>query len=148
MPEAEDRASQRPAREPPPLESRGIVVELFVHDVDASIAFYKALGFTVAHRYEDYVLLRRGEMRLSVQGDSHVVAGPHYFTPRIQEFPRGTGVEISIQVADVDAEYIRARTAGLNIVKPMQDRPWGARDFRVADPDGYFLRITSPLKFD
>ena len=126
--------------------SPGIVVELFVHDVDASIAFYKALGFTMARRYEDYVLLQRGEIRLSLQGDAHAVAGPHYFTPHIQQFPRGTGVEISIQVADVDAEYIRARTAGLNIVKAMQDRPWGARDFRVADPDGYFLRITSPLK--
>ena len=128
------------------LFSPGIVVELFVHDVDRSIAFYRALGFDVARRYEDYVQLRRGEIRLSLQGDTHAVTGPHYFTPHIGRFPRGTGVEISIQVADVDAEYIRAKTAGLNIVKPMQDREWGARDFRLADPDGYFVRITSPLK--
>jgi len=128
------------------LFSPGIVVELFVHDVDRSIAFYRALGFDVARRYEDYVQLRRGEIRLSLQGDTHAVTGPHYFTPDIGRFPRGTGVEISIQVADVDAEYIRAKTAGLKIVKPMQDREWGARDFRLADPDGYFLRITSPLK--
>jgi len=133
MPEAEDRSQST------------IVVELFVRNVDASIAFYKALGFDVARRFEDHVQLRRGEIRLALQGDAHAVAGPHYFTPHIQSFPRGTGVEISIQVADVDAEYIRAKTAGLNIVKPMQDRPWGARDFRLADPDGYFLRITSPL---
>jgi len=141
MPDADADKAQAPD-EP---STRPIVVELFVRDVDASIAFYKALGFGVARRYEDYVLLRRGEIKLSLQGDAHAVAGPHYFTPHIGTFPRGTGVEISIQVADVDAEYIRARTAGLNIVKPMQDRPWGARDFRVADPDGYFLRITSPL---
>jgi len=134
MPEADDRT--------PPI----IVVEFFVHDVDASLAFYRALGFDVARRFEDHVQLRRGEIRLSLQGDAHAVAGPHYFTPHIQQHPRGTGVEVSIQVADVDAEYIRAKTAGLNIVKPMQDRPWGARDFRLADPDGYFIRITSPLK--
>ena len=140
MPEAEDAGSQ------PASSSPGIVVELFVSDVERSIAFYRALGFDVARRYEDYVQLRRGEIRLSLQGDAHAVEGPHYFTPHIKSFPRGTGVEVSIQVADVDAEYIRARTAGLNIVKPMQDRPWGARDFRVADPDGYFLRVTSPLK--
>jgi lactoylglutathione lyase len=145
MPEAEDPTPATQG-EAPELSSPGIVVELFVRDVDRSVAFYKALGFGVARRYEDYVLLRRGEIKLSLQGDAHVVAGPHYFTPNIQQFPRGTGVEVSIQVADVDAEYIRAKTAGLNIVKPMQDRPWGARDFRVADPDGYFLRITSPLK--
>jgi lactoylglutathione lyase len=109
-------------------------------------AFSGALGSAAPRRYEDYVQLRRGEIRLSLQGDAHAVTGPHYFTPHIQSFPRGTGVEISIQVADVDAEYIRAKTAGLNIVKPMLDRPWGARDFRLADPDGYFLRVTSPLK--
>jgi lactoylglutathione lyase len=146
MPEPEDRGSGRPGDEPAPLESPGIVVELFVHDVEASIGFYRALGFEVARRVEDFVHLRRGEIRLSLQGDAHAIAGPHYFTPHIQQFPRGTGVEISIQVADVDAEYIRAKTAGLNIVKGMQDRPWGARDFRVVDPDGYFLRVTSPLK--
>jgi hypothetical protein len=67
-------------------------------------------------RYEDWILLRRGDIKLNLQGDAHAVEGPHYFTPHIGRTPRGTGVEISI------------------------------RDFRVADPDGYFLRITSPLR--
>jgi uncharacterized glyoxalase superfamily protein PhnB len=48
-------------------------------------------------------------------------------------------------VADVDAAYAAAQAAGLRIVKPIQDRDWQARDFRLADPDGFFLRITSPL---
>ncbi len=25
----------------------------------------------------------------------------------------------------------------------MRDRPWGLRDFRVVDPDGYYLRLTA-----
>lgn len=135
-----------PEAEPGSVAGRPIVVELFVGDIDRSLAFYRSLGFDVAKRYDDYVLIRRGDIRLALQGDAHAVAGPHYFTPHIGRTPRGTGVEISIQVADVDAEHIRAKTAGLTIVKGIQDRPWGARDFRVADPDGYFLRITSPLK--
>jgi lactoylglutathione lyase len=135
-----------PEAELGPIAGRPIVVELFVSNIDRSLAFYKALGFDVERRYEDYVLLRRGDIKLAIQGDAHAVEGPHYFTPHIARTPRGTGVEISIQVADVDAEHIRAKTAGLNIVKSMQDRPWGARDFRLADPDGYFIRITSPLR--
>lgn len=135
-----------PEAEPGSVAGRPIVVELFVGDIDRSLAFYRSLGFDVAKRYDDYVLIRRGDIRLALQGDAHAVAGPHYFTPHIGRTPRGTGVEISIQVADVDAEHIRAKTAGLTIVKGIQDRPWGARDFRVADPDGYFLRITSPLR--
>jgi lactoylglutathione lyase len=125
---------------------RPIVVELFVSDVERSIAFYGQLGFEVFKRWEDWILLRRDEMKLGLQGDAHAREGPHYFTPDIGRFPRGTGVEISIQVDDVDGEYERAQAAGLDIVKPIQDRPWKARDFRIADPDGYFLRITSPLQ--
>jgi catechol 2,3-dioxygenase-like lactoylglutathione lyase family enzyme len=128
------------------IAGRPIVIEFFVSDIERSLAFYKSLGFDVAKRYEDWMLLRRGDIKLSLQGDAHAVAGPHYFTPHIQRTPRGTGVEVSIQVSDVDAEFIRAKTAGLNIVKGIQDRPWKARDFRLADPDGYFIRITSPLR--
>jgi lactoylglutathione lyase len=132
--------------EPGVIAGRPIVVEFFVRDVDRSIAFYRSLGFDIAKRYENWILMRRGDIKLTLQGDAHAVEGPHYFTPNIGTFPRGTGVEVSIQVTDVDAEYIRAKTAGLNIVKSIQDRPWQARDFRLADPDGYFLRITSPLQ--
>ena len=127
-------------------DAPGIVVELFVHDVERTIVFYRALGFDVMKRYQDWLILRRGNVKLTVQGDKHVTEGPHYFTAEIGRFPRGTGVEIVIQVEDVDAEYLRARRASLNVVKPIQDRAWKARDFRLADPDGYFLRVTSPLQ--
>ncbi len=125
---------------------RSIVVELFVSDVERSIAFYGALGFRVAKRWEDWLILERDGVKITLQGDSHAVAGPHYFTPNIERHPRGTGVEVVIQVDDVDALYADAQAADQNIVKPIQDRDWGARDFRVADPDGYFVRLTSPLR--
>lgn len=125
---------------------RSIVVELFVSDVEQSIAFYRALGFRVAKRWGDWLILERDGVKLTLQGDSHAVAGPHYFTPHIGRQPRGTGVEIVVQVDDVESLYADAQARGLNIVKPIQDRDWGARDFRVADPDGYFVRLTSPLR--
>jgi lactoylglutathione lyase len=125
---------------------RSVVVEFFVSDVERSIAFYEALGFRVLKRWEDWLILERDGVKLTLQGDAHAVAGPHYFTPDIGRRPRGTGVEVAVQVDDVDALYAVAQAKGLNIVKPIQDRDWGARDFRVADPDGYFVRFTSPLR--
>ena len=121
-------------------------VELFVSDFEQSRAFYEALGFAVVRQWQDWVMLALGDNVLDLQGDGHAVAGPHYFTPEISRFPRGTGVEISIEVEDVDALYERARQIGVDIVKPIQDRPGKARDFRIADPDGYFLRFTTPLR--
>jgi lactoylglutathione lyase len=120
-------------------------VEIFVSDVDRTVAFYETLGLRVVRRWQDWVQLRLGDSLLTLQGDAHAVAGPHYFTPNIGRKPRGTGVEITFEVDDVDAVYALAQSGGVNIVKPIQDREWKARDFRVADPDGYFVRFTTRL---
>ena len=44
---------------------------------------------------------------------------------------------------DVDALHRRVLASGYPVFEPLQERPWGLRDFRIVDPDGYFLRITS-----
>src|SRR2546429_579264 len=120
-------------------------IEIYVSDVARSRAFYEALGFRVVRQFEDWLMLALGDNVLDIQGDGHALVGPHYFTPEISRFPRGTGVEISIEVDDLDGLFERARMQGVDIVKPPQDRPWKARDFRIADPDGYFIRFTTPL---
>ncbi len=120
-------------------------VELYVSDVARSRSFYEALGFRVVRQWEDWLMLALGDNVIDLQGDGHASAGPHYFTPEIGRFPRGTGVEISIEVDDIDALHTQARALGIDVVKPIQDRPWKARDFRIADPDGYFIRFTTPL---
>jgi catechol 2,3-dioxygenase-like lactoylglutathione lyase family enzyme len=121
-------------------------IELFVSDLARSRAWYEALGFRTVKAYGDWLMLALGDNVLDLQGDAHAVEGPHYFTPDIGRWPRGTGVEISIEVEDVDGLYERARALGVDVAKPIQDRPWKARDFRLADPDGYFLRFTTPLR--
>jgi len=121
--------------------------ELFVADLDRSIAFYARFGLTVARRWEDWArLVHPAGAGIVLQGDAHAVAGPHYFTPHIGRVPRGTGVEITIEVPEVDDLHALAVREGLGVVKGLVDRPWGARDFRVADPDGYFVRFTTPLR--
>ena len=39
-------------------------------------------------------------------------------------------------VGELHDEFVRR---GAPIVKPLEQRPWGARDFYVEDPDGYIL---------
>ena len=54
------------------------------------------------------------------------------------------GVEIVLEVPDLDAALAALVRAGGHVVEPIRERPWGLRDFRVLDPDGYYLRITTP----
>lgn len=123
-------------------------VELHVANIERTIRFYEVLGFRVARRWGEWVRLDRDGAELVLQGDSYVRSHSHYFSPDIDHAPRGTGVEITVEVEDVDAVHADAQAAGLQIVKPIQDRDWKARDFRLADPDGFFIRITSSLRHE
>ena len=120
-------------------------LELFVADVDASARFYSdALGFRVERDEGDYVHLRRGDAELGLAAaamlpDRDPAGG---FTRESVARGRGAGVEIVLEVEDLARAAARVQAAGYALAEAPQDRPWGLRDFRVIDPDGYYLRVT------
>jgi catechol 2,3-dioxygenase-like lactoylglutathione lyase family enzyme len=58
----------------------------------------------------------------------------------------GSGnVTIALEVADVDLEYERLKTLGVNFVKLPATHPWGARAFWFRDPDGNVVDFYSQL---
>jgi catechol 2,3-dioxygenase-like lactoylglutathione lyase family enzyme len=121
-------------------------LELFVEDLDASVAFYeRALGFRVARREPAYASLRRGDAELGLAPIATLPArgaGPGFSQERLAR-DRGAGVEIVLEVEDLSAAVDAVGRAGFGLVEPPQARPWGLRDFRLADPDGYYVRVTS-----
>ena len=130
---------------PAPLRTR---IELHVSDLEASVAFYERLGFTAVGRSSGHASLDRAGARLKLQSDAYIRGHDHYFTPHLEARPRGVGVETIVEVADrADLEAAHAAAVELGcVVRELREREWGAMDFRVADPDGYFLRFTTPLR--
>lgn len=47
-----------------------------------------------------------------------------------------TGIALGVQVADADAVHERMVAAGVAIVRPPTDQPWGHRNVTVTDPSG------------
>jgi heme-degrading monooxygenase HmoA/predicted enzyme related to lactoylglutathione lyase len=114
-------------------------VELFVTDLDTSVAFYTdVLGFRLARADDGYRSLERGVVVVGL--------GPRTDDPRRDDTAHGTGVELVLEVdggpAAVDALHERVRASGYPVAAGPADRPWGLRDFRVEDPDGYYWRVT------
>jgi len=123
----------------------GLRLELFALDMETSIAFYtRALAFELArHEPGDYASLRLGGIVLGIGPVAKLPEEGGYFGREIATLRRGLGVEIVIEVDDVEKWHERVADSGHPILEPLQDRPWGLRDFRIFDPDGYYLRITS-----
>jgi len=123
----------------------GLRLELFVEEMGASIAFYTGvLGFEVArHDPGDYASLRWDDVVLGLGPVAKLPEKGGYFGRDLSHHRRGLGVEIVLEVEDVDGWHDRVALSEYPILEPLQGRPWGLRDFRVSDPDGYYLRITS-----
>ncbi len=58
--------------------------------------------------------------------------------------PKGVGISLSFAMFEgrVDDLAERARSRGARLLSEPKDRPWNARDFSVADPDGFVLTFT------
>jgi predicted enzyme related to lactoylglutathione lyase len=60
-------------------------------------------------------------------------------------------VALWLQVRDVDSVGDKLEEAGVNIIEPPTDKPWGLREMQIRDPDGLRIVIvevpkTHPLR--
>ena len=60
--------------------------------------------------------------------------------------PSSEKISLWMQVRDVDAVGHELDEAGVAIVEPPIDKPWGLREMRVQDPDGVKLIIVEVPK--
>ncbi|MGH6923124.1 MAG: bleomycin resistance protein [Propylenella sp.] len=129
-----------------------LVPELDVADLERSLAVYvEVFGFRCHARRpeEGFAYLIREGVHLMLEA----AAGPgRRFHTAPLEFPLGRGMNLQIQVADVDALYADVQRSNLTICIALEERWYrqnqtelGARQFVVADPDGYLLRFFSDL---
>jgi predicted enzyme related to lactoylglutathione lyase len=114
--------------------------EIFASDLDRTVDFYvRVLGFELLRDERTtatpYIYMKRGEVRIGGLGYSGAVPEGARRPP--------IGVELVLEVADLDAEHNRILDARWPLTEGITLRPWGLRDFRLLDPDGYYLRFTT-----
>lgn len=85
-----------------------------------------------------------GYLALALPGDPR--QGIAYMTAGDCGGPVGVGAGLTwcFEVADVDAEHDRLRGA-LEVIRPLQDNPWGDRSFVVKDPAGVAVYVHHPI---
>lgn len=113
-----------------------------VADVAASLAFYRdVLGFTVHEKWEQDGKLMGLDLRA---GDVCLFIGQDDFA-KGRDRVKGVGHRIWFTTSDLDGLAAGILARGGTLDQPLQDRPWGGRDFAVADPDGFKLSFSTPM---
>ena len=122
-----------------------LVPELYVSNLDASLAFYVGLlGFTIRYQRceERFAYLERAAAELMIEEP----VGRTWLTAALVK-PFGRGINLQITAEDVVALYQRVAKAA-DVVQPLEQKVYQRTNdailvdqFVVADPDGYLLRF-------
>ena len=113
---------------------RAAAPQFLVEKLSDSLTFYEQrLGFTRDFVYEDFYA--------SVSRDRaviHLKCAPKLGAERAHR-RAGEHLDAYLIVSGVDELNEELIGRGAPITRPLEQRPWGTRDFYVEDPDGYVL---------
>jgi len=137
-------AERRDRAKPETLRARQISTSLTVKDLATSLAWYRdVVGFTVDQQYEREgklraIALKAGAIRVLLNQDDG---------GRGWERVKGEGFSIQFTTAQsIDEIANRIKANGGTLASEPADMPWGVRMFRLVDPDGFKLVISSERK--
>ncbi len=123
------------------LNLGGVMPAITVNDLGASIAWYRdVMGFVVARELE-----HEGQRMGAVMsaGGVQFLLGQDDFA-KGKDRPKGIGFRLyCVTEQDVDELAAGIKARGGTLEQEPTDQPWGARDFAVADPDGFKISISS-----
>ena len=112
--------------------------ELFVSDTAESIAFYEVLGITLVHsKPTGYTTLRSGSMVIALSPLPWWL--PIHWLGFLRYPPLGT--EIVLYTRQLERTRAALEQAGYSPGE-IAVQAWGDRDFRITDPDGYYIRVS------
>src|SRR5699024_205708 len=123
-------------------------LELFVENIDKSIEFYSdVLDFSLPKvTNKNYIPVRKGDVVLCL-GEMNNLPETHPLKANSEQ-QIGLGVEIVLEVEDIKSTYNKIVEKEYPIQTELTKRPWGLEDFRIIDPDGYYIRMTSSTAKD
>ena len=118
-------------------------ISITVKDVQKSAAWYRdVVGFGIERTTERegkvmFVSLKAGEVRISLNQDDGAKGWDR---------KKGIGFSIGIWTTeDIDAIANRIKASGGTLDSEPVDAPWGARFFRLTDPDGFRFTVLKSL---
>lgn len=121
------------------MDSQDVAIpQLPSRSIEKTLAFYARLGFDgEAVPGHAYAILVRGSVEI------------HFFLHETLR-PEESAFSCYLRVQDVDTIYKAFSAAslpgkGIPLMEPLENKPWGMREFAVIDEDGTLVRVGQEL---
>lgn len=108
------------------------VVEIVGVDIDAMLSFYETLGFRIERMAGAFAVVNGYGVRIFLAQDPKAATGMRW-------------TNLRLLVPDAGAIWDCVLALKLPVGNPIGDRPYGLRDFTVADPNGFEIRFAQLL---
>ncbi len=132
-------------KQPETLRLRTVMPCLTVNDLQRSLAWYRDIvGFVVSEEFTQdgklgMVLLKAGAAEFFLTQDDFAQG----------QRPKGVGFRLYCTTTqDIDRVAAAIQSRGGELLEEPTDRPWGAREFVLVDPDGVKLTISTGKDVD
>jgi uncharacterized glyoxalase superfamily protein PhnB len=122
------------------LQAKTILPGLTVDDLAKSLAFYEALGFGVAEKWDTdgvvmSVMMQAGDLQIGLNQDDW---------QKGRDRKKGLGTRLNLETAqNIDEIARRVKAAGFTLDMEPFDTPWKTRQFELTDPSGFKWTVSS-----
>lgn len=127
------------------MEEIPLTIQLCVSDLDTTEAFYVGILDLPLQRpitalgAPEHLLLELGGMQVIFVEDAAVAQLHPILQVRLEGFPRGVGMTLHLEVEGIEQIYQELLEEDVEILYPLQRKPYGTYDLWCFDPDGYLV---------
>ncbi|MCO4838412.1 MAG: VOC family protein [Oceanospirillaceae bacterium] len=107
-----------------------LAVEIYVSNLKRSLAFYKALGFSIARCDDTFAVIRWDESYIFLDQRNQVAP--------TSDMPVAN---VRVVVNHIDTLWEQVQAANMQVLNTLTTQTYGLRDFTIADPDGFGVRF-------
>lgn len=129
-----------------------ISIQLSVADLDVTEAFYAGILDLPIERAitsfgaPEHLVLDCGDCEVIFVQEAAVARAHPILRARLESFPRGVGMTLHLEVEGIEEIYKELLQEDLEILYPLQLKPYGAREVWCFDPDGYLVVLEEPAR--
>lgn len=129
-----------------------VSLQLAVADLETTEAFYRGIlelpveRAVTARGAPEHLILRLGDGELIFVAEDAVLRVHPVLEERLTEYPKGVGMTLHVRVTEIEEIADAIEDEGLDILYPLEEKPYGMKELWCFDPDGYLVVLEEPWR--